>query len=423
MSRWDDLTMTQRSELINLYLRGGVLDLQRMRDHYNTYDDGGPMGSLPEEPSIASDATYVARPLQPLIIVEEDQVPQKEYPVLRADTRSPFQRELDKKYTEERKRQEAWNDMLYDNQHVWMIDPTRRITRDNIESEYQYQKEIGNTITGALTDYHLTRAAKPTIAAIKSISKQVVEEAPISLMRAASAYQTVSRRLPSLVSKNRMSFRDVKDGIDYAAALKYNNPNITWDMLIPRDKKQIRAAFISQNNAFKRAVNKALRTQHQYLPKGSESLNRIKKNIGTQKYGMNHDMPYDAEGIYIPGDAESILVTRNVGHTLLPNGVLQGNLLHEFGHGVVERVKPHIKNAKSIKDTYTRNKNYFRSEWETLPDEAMSEGYSKYQFGKSKNQVLDYLEKRMLKPSTPQKVVDELRMVWSNMLNDMNIIK
>lgn len=41
MSRWDDLTMAQRSELINLYLRGGVLDLQRMRDHYNTYAEGG----------------------------------------------------------------------------------------------------------------------------------------------------------------------------------------------------------------------------------------------------------------------------------------------------------------------------------------------------------------------------------------------
>lgn len=39
--KWDNLTMSQRSELMKLYLKHGITSLDSMRAHYNSFADGG----------------------------------------------------------------------------------------------------------------------------------------------------------------------------------------------------------------------------------------------------------------------------------------------------------------------------------------------------------------------------------------------
>ena len=40
---WNDLNMTQRNELIKLYLNNGISSLDEMKEHYNTFQAGGPI--------------------------------------------------------------------------------------------------------------------------------------------------------------------------------------------------------------------------------------------------------------------------------------------------------------------------------------------------------------------------------------------
>lgn len=40
--KWDDLTMSQKSELMRLYIRNGITSLDQMSSHFNTYANGGP---------------------------------------------------------------------------------------------------------------------------------------------------------------------------------------------------------------------------------------------------------------------------------------------------------------------------------------------------------------------------------------------
>lgn len=41
MDNWSKLSIKDRAELINLYLDGGVMSISQMRDHYNSFEDGG----------------------------------------------------------------------------------------------------------------------------------------------------------------------------------------------------------------------------------------------------------------------------------------------------------------------------------------------------------------------------------------------
>lgn len=40
--KWDELSIRERSQLMNLYMKGGVLSLKEMKSHYNSFADGGP---------------------------------------------------------------------------------------------------------------------------------------------------------------------------------------------------------------------------------------------------------------------------------------------------------------------------------------------------------------------------------------------
>ena len=46
--KWDELSMTQKSELMQTYIRNGVTFLSDMRSHFNTYANGGPKKTYKE---------------------------------------------------------------------------------------------------------------------------------------------------------------------------------------------------------------------------------------------------------------------------------------------------------------------------------------------------------------------------------------
>lgn len=39
--KWNDLTMSQRSDLMKLYLKSGITSLDSMREHYNNFTTNG----------------------------------------------------------------------------------------------------------------------------------------------------------------------------------------------------------------------------------------------------------------------------------------------------------------------------------------------------------------------------------------------
>lgn len=43
MIRWEELSMSDRSNLMKTYLQNGVTQLSDMRDHYNKFVSGGPL--------------------------------------------------------------------------------------------------------------------------------------------------------------------------------------------------------------------------------------------------------------------------------------------------------------------------------------------------------------------------------------------
>ena len=40
---WQDLSMSERSELMKLYLKNGITSLSAMKEHYNNFAEGGLM--------------------------------------------------------------------------------------------------------------------------------------------------------------------------------------------------------------------------------------------------------------------------------------------------------------------------------------------------------------------------------------------
>lgn len=42
--RWSSLSMRDRADLIKLYVSNGITDISTIKNHYNKFDDGGPVG-------------------------------------------------------------------------------------------------------------------------------------------------------------------------------------------------------------------------------------------------------------------------------------------------------------------------------------------------------------------------------------------
>ena len=53
-TRWDRLSMSQRGELIGIYVRNGIYDLGTMKEHYNSFGEGGELDELikSEDPNL-----------------------------------------------------------------------------------------------------------------------------------------------------------------------------------------------------------------------------------------------------------------------------------------------------------------------------------------------------------------------------------
>ena len=58
---WNDLNMTQRNELIKLYLNNGISSLDKMKEHYNSYATGGSLDEPPNEPIYVGGATAIKK--------------------------------------------------------------------------------------------------------------------------------------------------------------------------------------------------------------------------------------------------------------------------------------------------------------------------------------------------------------------------
>ena len=49
--RWEELSMSDRSNLMKAYLQNGVVRLSDMRDHYNKFADGGEVDNIQSTPA------------------------------------------------------------------------------------------------------------------------------------------------------------------------------------------------------------------------------------------------------------------------------------------------------------------------------------------------------------------------------------
>lgn len=48
--KWEELSMSDRSNLMKTYLQNGVTQLSDMRDHYNKFVSGGPLRDENDNP-------------------------------------------------------------------------------------------------------------------------------------------------------------------------------------------------------------------------------------------------------------------------------------------------------------------------------------------------------------------------------------
>ena len=159
---WNDLSMREKRELMRLYIGSGETNLSRMKEHYNKFQGGGDI-KFGQPLTHAADNTRVASAVRPLpneykytpqsqysnipVSPNAPNIPYKEPPVIRADNRSSWQREEDRKNTERVLSQQKFNKMLLNNQHLWRIDPTRPVaTEENLEAELNYQNTIAKPI-------------------------------------------------------------------------------------------------------------------------------------------------------------------------------------------------------------------------------------------------------------------------------------
>lgn len=47
--KWNELSMSQKADLMKIYIKNGYSSLQSIIDDYNKFDDGGPIGGYPED--------------------------------------------------------------------------------------------------------------------------------------------------------------------------------------------------------------------------------------------------------------------------------------------------------------------------------------------------------------------------------------
>lgn len=63
--KWEELSMSDRSNLMKTYLQNGVIRLSDMRDHYNKFVSGGPLRNEYDNPE--SPEEYATFPYKPTL--------------------------------------------------------------------------------------------------------------------------------------------------------------------------------------------------------------------------------------------------------------------------------------------------------------------------------------------------------------------
>jgi hypothetical protein len=122
--KWNELSMRDKSEAMRIAVSHGVYDLDDVR---NKFDEGGPLVVNDLYPEYKTAETYVSQ-----------------------DNKSDIEREASRQRFEREKLREQRNNVLYNNQHVWRIDPTRRnVNKDQVENEYEHNKNIARSIFDA----------------------------------------------------------------------------------------------------------------------------------------------------------------------------------------------------------------------------------------------------------------------------------
>jgi len=126
--------MQEKSDLMRIYVQAGYRNLDEIRNHYNSFSDGGNVNSTPQpyytppDYTQGASSTYVAPPLitkfksapyQPFAI------PDVEQPILTQDTRTDFQRVKDDNY-------KKTLDFIGNNPAIFNIDPTYQSTGDKV---------------------------------------------------------------------------------------------------------------------------------------------------------------------------------------------------------------------------------------------------------------------------------------------------
>ena len=82
--RWEELSLEERSQLMNLYLKGGILSLRQMKDHYNRFDDGGEVDNVHSTPEQAWMVNWINNRQD---VLKENIRDTKDFPALYSDKR------------------------------------------------------------------------------------------------------------------------------------------------------------------------------------------------------------------------------------------------------------------------------------------------------------------------------------------------
>ncbi len=105
---------------------------------------------------------------QPVIFPKKlPRVIQGDGSIIKSDDRNQYQRQQDNEFTKQVRQQQYQNEQLYKHQHLWNIDPTRNITRKNVQYEFDNAKNlVKNSAQSALLATGLMQSVPKTVSSI-----------------------------------------------------------------------------------------------------------------------------------------------------------------------------------------------------------------------------------------------------------------
>ena len=178
MSKWDKLSMTQRGELMQHYIREGIRNLDDIKNHYNSFQDGGNLYEGRETPTqrlsyqepqytALTDAirSYVNKPVP--VGVQQQQTP------VQVELRQGWKSAED---IRREQRQQKYEENLINSQHLWNM-PGRSYNIVTNPQEAQLSmaaNEVNADLIGAVAPGpDLFNLAGKGIKGVKAISSHI----------------------------------------------------------------------------------------------------------------------------------------------------------------------------------------------------------------------------------------------------------